>query len=41
MKNQPKPVSSHFNLGNDFFDVATQAQFPNHTLRLEITDQLR
>ena len=33
MKNQPKPVSSHFNLGNDFFDVATQAQFPNHTLR--------
>ena len=33
MKNQPKPVSSHFNLGNDFFDVATHAQFPNHTLR--------
>ena len=33
MKNQPKPVNTHFNLGKDFFDVATQAQFPDHILR--------
>ncbi|MDA9973486.1 YdiU family protein [Alphaproteobacteria bacterium] len=33
MKNQPKPVNTHFNLGEDFFDIATQAQFPNHKLR--------
>jgi serine/tyrosine/threonine adenylyltransferase len=33
MKNQPNPINAHFNLGKDFFDIATQAQFPNHTLR--------
>ena len=33
MKNQPKPVNTHFNLGKDFFDVTTQAQFPDHILR--------
>ena len=33
MKNQPKPVNTHFNLGEDFFDVTTQAQFPDHILR--------
>ena len=33
MKNQPKPVNTHFNLGKDFFDVANKAQFPNHILR--------
>ena len=33
MKNQPKPVNTHFNLGKDFVDVATKAQFPNHILR--------
>jgi len=33
MKNQPKPVNAHFNLGKDFFDIATQAQFPDHILR--------
>ena len=33
MKNQPKPVNTHFNLGKDFFDIATQAQFPDHILR--------
>ena len=33
MKNQPKPVNTHFNLGKDFFDITTQAQFPDHILR--------
>ena len=33
MKNQSNPVNAHFNLGEDFFDIATEAQFPNHTLR--------
>ncbi len=33
MENQPKPSNSHFSLGEDFFDLASSANFPNHILR--------
>ena len=33
MENQSNPSNNHYSLGDDFFDLATPAKFPNHILR--------
>ena len=33
MKNFPRIVDKHYNLGEDFFEIAIPAEFPHHKLR--------